>query len=69
MALKTILKEIDPTAFDQALSPGKPKNKELQVERDPEERKQLDDKWARLTAEVKRKNPTFQEPDSISPSL
>ena len=64
IALKTILKEIDPSAYDQALNMGQPKNKELRVEQDPEERKRLDEKWARLTAEVKKKNPTFEEPDS-----
>lgn len=66
IALKTILKEIDPYAYEQALTGDKGKNKELMVEQDPEERKRLDDKWARLTAEVKKKNPQFEEPDSKS---
>lgn len=65
IALKTILKEIDPYAFDQALTSDKTKNKELRVEQDPEERKKLDEKWAKLTAEVKKKHATFEEPDGI----
>ena len=64
IALKTILKEIDPYTFDQAQSQDKTKNKELRVEQDPEERKRLDEKWAKLTAEVKKKHPEFIEPDS-----
>ena len=65
IALKTILKEIDPAAFEQALSQGQAKNKELRIEQDPEERKRLDEKWAKLTADVKKKNPNFEEPDRI----
>lgn len=64
IALKTILKEIDPYAFDQALNLDPAKKKELRIEQDMEERKRLDDKWAKLTTEVKKKNPTFVEPDS-----
>jgi len=65
IALKTILKEIDPYAFDQALTSEKTKSRELRTEQDPEERKRLDDKWAKLTAEVKKKHPEFKEPDSM----
>ena len=65
IALKTILKEIDPYAFDQALTMDKGKNKELRVEQDPEERKKLDEKWAKLTAEVKKKHPNYEEPDGM----
>jgi hypothetical protein len=64
IALKTILKEIDPAAFDQALNGEQAKKKELRVEQDPEERKKLDDKWAKLFAEIKKKHPEFQEPDT-----
>lgn len=63
-ALKNILKEIDPAQFDNAQNQQK-LNKELQTESDPEERKKMDEKWAKLTAEVKKKNPNFVEPDSI----
>ena len=64
IALKTILKEIDPHAFDEALNSDKTKNKDLITQQDPEERKRLDDKWTKLTAEVKKKHPEFEEPDS-----
>lgn len=62
VALKTILKEIDPYAFDQALA-QESKNKELRIAQDPEERKRLDGKWAKLSADVKKKHPEYQEPD------
>ena len=65
IALKSILKEIDPYVFDQALTPGKPKGKDNRVKQDPEERKKLDDKWAKLTAEVKKKHPDYTEPDGM----
>lgn len=64
MALKTILKEIDPHAFDQAVNMDQAKKKELRIEQDPEERKKMDEKWARIYEEVKKKHPEFQEPDS-----
>ena len=64
VALKTILKEIDPQAFDQAMNLDNQKKKELRVEQDPEERKKLDEKWALVYAEVKKKHPDFEEPDS-----
>ena len=64
IALKTILKEIDPYAFDQAMSLDPAKKKEYRVEQDPEERKRLDEKWAKVYQEVKKKHPTYEEPDS-----
>ena len=56
------MKEIDPYAFDQSLVQDK-KSKELRVTQDPEERKKLDDKWTKLSADVKKKHPDYQEPD------
>jgi hypothetical protein len=64
VALKTILKEIDPQAFEQAMDTNQAKKKELRVEQDPEERKKMDEKWAQVYAEVKKKHPEFEEPDS-----
>lgn len=60
VALKTILKDIDPYAFESALQQ---KNKELRIVQDPEERKIRDDKWAKLSADVKKKHPDYKEPD------
>ena len=45
IALKTILKEIDPTAFDAALKLSKTDRKPFAVKQDDEERKILDKKW------------------------
>ena len=70
-ALKSILKEIDPYLFDNTLTLDKNKNKpkELQFEQDPEDRKRLDDKWKKLTAEVKKKHPNYEEPDGMIISI
>ena len=68
-ALKSILKEIDPYLFDQTLTSDKNKPKELQFEQDPEDRKRLDDKWKKLTAEVKKKHPNYEEPDGMIISI
>jgi serine/threonine-protein phosphatase 2A regulatory subunit B' len=62
IALKSILKEIDATAFEEALN-GQKKKKELQIEQDPEERKRLDERWAKLHTKLKAKNPGMVEPD------
>jgi len=64
MALKTILKEIDPHAFEQSLNLEPAKKKELRIEQDPEERKKMDEKWVKVYEEVKKKHPEFQEPDT-----
>ena len=68
-ALKSILKEIDPYLFDQTMNSDKNKSKELQFEQDPEDRKRLDDKWKKLTAEVKKKHPNYEEPDGMIISI
>jgi hypothetical protein len=46
--LKTILKEIDPLAFDEALKMNPTKKKLYAVKQDEEERKNLDKKWEKL---------------------
>ena len=48
IALKTILKEIDPLAFDEALKMNPTKKKLYAVKQDEEERKNLDKKWEKL---------------------
>jgi serine/threonine-protein phosphatase 2A regulatory subunit B' len=48
IALKTILKEIDPLAFDEALKMNPIEKKKYTVKQDPEDRKALDNKWDNL---------------------
>lgn len=48
IALKTILKEIDPLAFDEALKLSSKEKKLYNVKQDDEDRKQLDKKWAKI---------------------
>ena len=54
--LKSILIENDTSAFEEALN-GTKKKKELQVESDPEERKMLDERWAKLHNKLKQRIP------------
>ena len=62
IALKTILKEIDPLAFDEALKMNPTKKKIHAVKQDEEDRKNLDKKWEKLNAKIKAKNGDFEEP-------
>ena len=62
IALKTILKEIDPLAFDDALKMAPGKKKEYAVRQDEEDRKQLDKRWNKLNASLKQKNQNYIEP-------
>lgn len=62
IALKTILKEIDPLAFDDALKMGKDKKKEYAVKQDHEDRKTLDKKWSNLNEKIKAKDGAYEEP-------
>ena len=63
IALKTILKEIDPLAFDEALKMNPQQKKLYAVKQDEEDRKNLDKKWEKLHAKIKSKQPDFEEPD------
>jgi len=63
IALKTILKEIDPYAFDEALRLT-PANKKLyQVRQDEEDRKSLDQRWEKLNSKLKSSQTGYNEPD------
>jgi len=62
IALKTILKEIDPLAFDEALKMTPAQKKQYSVQQDEEERKSLDKRWEKLSQKVKLKHPDFNEP-------
>ena len=52
IALKTILKEIDPLAFDEALKMAPSEKKLYAVKQDGEDRKALDQKWDKLTHKI-----------------
>lgn len=53
IALKTILKEIDPLAFDEALKMNPQQKKLYAVRMDEEDRKMLDKKWDSLNQKIK----------------
>ena len=53
IALKTILKEIDPYAFDEAVKMTPKERKRYAVKQDEEERKNYDQKWGRLNQKLK----------------
>jgi serine/threonine-protein phosphatase 2A regulatory subunit B' len=62
IALKTILKEIDPLAFDEALKMNSQQKKQYAVKQDEEDRKNLDKKWEKLNEKIKKQDPNFTEP-------
>ena len=53
IALKTILKEIDPYAFEEAMKMKPELRKQFRVKQDPEERNQFDEKWTVLNTRLK----------------
>ena len=57
IALKTILKEIDPYAFEEALKMHPRERKQYAVKQDDEDRKTYDAKWEKLNARLKSQNP------------
>jgi len=61
--LKTILKEIDPFAFEEALRLNASQKKIYAVKQDEEDRKNLDKRWDKLNQKLKGSDPHFQEPD------
>ena len=63
IALKTILKEIDPLAFDEALKMTPQQKKVYAVKQDEDERKNLDKRWEKLNTKIKQKQPDFKEPE------
>jgi len=62
IALKTILKEIDPYAFDEAGKMTLQQSKRFKVKQDEEERKGYDERWAVLNKKLKKSTPTYEEP-------
>ena len=63
-ALAVMLKEIDPFTFEQSDVGDKIKIKELRIFQDEDDRRKFDDRWTKLTSDVKKKNPNFDEPSS-----
>ena len=53
IALKTILKEIDPLAFDEALKMGPKQKQQYSIKQDDDERKKMDQKWDKLNIKIK----------------
>jgi hypothetical protein len=61
--LKTILKEIDPFAFEEALRLNHQQKKQFAVKQDEEDRKVYDKKWEKLNQKIKSNEPGYQEPE------
>ena len=62
IALKTILKEIDPLAFDEALKMSAQQKKIYAIKQDEDERKVLDKKWDKLNSHLKTTQQDYEEP-------
>ena len=62
IALKTILKEIDPLAFDEALKLTSQDKKKYNSVQDPEDRKLLDAKWENINKKIATNNSTYEQP-------
>jgi len=63
IALKTILKEIDPLAFDEALKMTPNLKKVYAVKQDEDDRKVLDKKWDKINEKLKKENGDYDEPN------
>lgn len=57
IALKTILKEIDPLAFDEALKMDNRQKKVYAVKMDDADRQALDKKWEKINSKIHQKDP------------
>jgi len=62
IALKTILKEIDPYAFDESVKMTTKERKRFAVKQDEEERKSYDLKWGILNKKLKSSEKEYREP-------
>ena len=62
IALKTILKEIDPYAFEEAMKMKPEVRKQFRVKQDPEERNQFDEKWNVLNTRLKETQSDYKPP-------
>lgn len=69
IALKTILKEIDPFAFEEALRMNPMQKKIFAVKQDEEDRKNFDKRWEKLNTKLKQQDSGFSEPDCKFPGV
>ena len=68
--MKTILKEIDPFAFEEALRMNTQQKKVYSVKQDDDDRKNFDKKWEKINNKLKQQNNHYQEPEcKILPSF
>jgi hypothetical protein len=65
IALKTILKEIDPFAFEEALRMNSQQKKAFAVKQDEDDRKTFDRKWEKLNQKLKQTEAGYNEPDCM----
>ena len=63
IALKTILKEIDPYAFEEAMKMNTQARKPYRVKQDDEERLAYDEKWTLLNQKLKGNIADYSEPN------
>ena len=63
IALKTILKEIDPYAFEEALKMAPSAKKLYAVTQDEKDRKSYDTKWDSLNTKLKASNANYSTPE------
>ena len=62
IALKTILKEIDPLAFEESLKMSDADKKKYGTVQAIEDRHALDKKWAKLNAKIQSKDSSYVPP-------
>jgi hypothetical protein len=63
--LKTILKEIDPFAFEESLRMNAQQKKIYTVKQDEDDRKNFDRKWEKLNNKLKSTDTNYQEPECM----
>jgi serine/threonine-protein phosphatase 2A regulatory subunit B' len=62
IALKTILKEIDPYAFEEALKLTPALRKTYRIQQTDEDRKNFDEKWSKLNNKLVAARPDYEAP-------
>ena len=65
IALKTILKEIDPFAFEESLRMNTSQKKQFSVKQDDEERKVMDRRWEKLNSKLNQVDGAYSEPECM----
>jgi hypothetical protein len=61
--LKTILKEIDPFAFEEALRMNPNQKKQFAVKQEESDRTNFDKKWERINNRLKQSDHNYAEPE------